>query len=195
MGREYAKGCPPDPEPRKRRAGKQRCVLIGYRCSGKTTVGQVLAARLGWGFADTDAEVERQAGKSVAQIVAEEGWPGFRAREREAVARLTKEKCLVIAVGGGAVMDETNRARLKRGAVVVYLKCDPRTLVGRMAADPQTASRRPSLSGTDALSETEAVLLEREPVYEAAADCRIEAGGRGIGEIAAEIGRLLEGGH
>jgi shikimate kinase len=178
---------PQSPKPK-----AERVVLIGYRASGKTSVGQVLAARLGWRFADTDAEVEGQAGRSIAEIVAAEGWPGFRAREREAVGRLCAEKQLVIAAGGGAVLDPANRDEFKRGAVVVYVKSDAATLASRLAADPLTASQRPGLTGADALGEVEQVLGEREPIYEAAADWRIEAAGRGIGEIAAEIGRLIE---
>jgi shikimate kinase len=180
------------PKPKARRKGRSRVVLIGYRCSGKTTVGQVLATRLGWGFADSDAEIEREAGRTVAEIVAAEGWPGFREREREAVKRLVKQRRVVISAGGGTVLDETNRARLKRGATVIYLACDAETLAKRLDADEVTASQRPSLTGQDTLSEVSRVLAEREPVYRAACDWKIETAGRGIGEIAAEIGRLLD---
>jgi 3-phosphoshikimate 1-carboxyvinyltransferase len=170
-----------------------RVVLIGYRCSGKTSIGRVLATRLGWSFVDTDAEVEREAGRSVAAIVEAEGWSGFRERERQAVKRLASADKVVIAVGGGAVLDPENRAELKRRARVVYLRCEPAAVAGRMAADTHTASQRPSLTGSDALAEIEQVMEEREPVYTEMADWRIEAGGRGIGELAAEIGRLIEG--
>ncbi len=173
--------------------GPSRVVLIGYRCSGKTSVGQVLAARLGWRFVDSDAEVERAAGRTIAEIVDAEGWPGFRDRERAAVKALAARRRVVIAAGGGAVCDEANRARFrKRDTFVVYLVCDPQTIAARLAADRQTATQRPSLSGKGVLQEVTEVLAEREPVYQAAADCRIEAAGRGIGEIAAEIGRLIE---
>lgn len=169
----------------------QRVVLIGYRACGKTTVGHVLATRLGWRFIDTDAEIEREAGRTVAELVAAEGWTGFRARERAVVERVSRAPQAVIACGGGAVLDEANRSALKRDALVVYLKCDPATLARRLAADPATASQRPGLTGADAAAEVEQVLREREPVYEAAADCRLGTAGRGIGELAAEIGRLL----
>jgi len=193
--RGKAKGCArkkPQGRPRPKGGRPERVVLIGYRCSGKTSVGQVLATRLGWRFADTDAEVEREAGRTIADIVAAEGWISFRAREREAVRRLSGERRIVIAAGGGAVVDEANRAELKRGATVIYLVCDPATIAARMNADPHTASQRPALGDRDALEEIGRVLAEREPVYQAACDWRLETAGRGIGEIVAEIGRLLE---
>jgi shikimate kinase len=171
---------------------RDKVVLIGYRCSGKSVIGQVLAARLGWRFIDTDAEIERQAGRSIAEIVAAEGWPGFRERERAAVKGLAEEQDVVVAAGGGAVLDAANRAEFARSATVVYLKCDPETIAARMKADSQTASQRPALGGGDALAEISRLLAEREPIYEAAADCRIETAGRGVGEIAAEIGRLID---
>ena len=83
-------------------------VLIGYRGSGKTSVGRLLADRLGWAFVDTDDLIESQAGTSIADIFATEGEAGFRAREREAIAKATQDARRVIAVGGGAVTDRRN---------------------------------------------------------------------------------------
>ncbi|MFH0810636.1 MAG: shikimate kinase [Pseudomonadota bacterium] len=183
-------GARPGNEPAER---SRQVVLIGYRCSGKTSVGRILAARLGWSFADTDAEVEREAGRGIAQIVAGEGWPGFRERERRAVASLAGRGEIVIAAGGGAALDAQNRREWSQsGAIVVYLVLDAETAAARLAADPQSALLRPSLSGCNAACEVQQVLAEREPVYHDAASWRIEVKGRGVAEIAAELGRLLQ---
>src|SRR5258708_15535159 len=92
-------------------------VLTGFMCTGKSEVGRRLAARLGRVFVDTDQLVEREAGKSVAAIFADDGEPAFRARERDAVATAAARRDAVIAVGGGAVLDATNVARLRRAGV------------------------------------------------------------------------------
>jgi shikimate kinase len=149
-------------------------ILIGYRCSGKTEVGKILARRLGMEFCDTDAYVERSAGKAVERVVAEEGWDHFRLEERRAVAVLAKGDRQVIATGGGVVLNEENTRKLKENGWIVWLKATPETLEGRMEADERAERLRPSLTGTDPREEIRAVLEERAPLYEKASDFAID---------------------
>ncbi|MBX3173560.1 MAG: hypothetical protein KF709_04065 [Gemmatimonadaceae bacterium] len=93
-----------------------RLVLVGLPGAGKSTVGPLVAAALGWTFVDLDAEIEREAGKSVPEIFAAEGEAGFRRREREATARLANRRQVVVAPGGGWMLDPANRGALGSGA-------------------------------------------------------------------------------
>ena len=143
-------------------------VLIGYRCTGKTTIGRLLAEKLCWPLVDTDTLIQERAGRSIREVVAEGGWPEFRRLEREAVAEIAKGDRQVISVGGGAVLDESNREALRRAGCVVLLRASAEAIWQRMKADPKTAVERPNLTDAGGLAEVEAVLAERRPVYEAA---------------------------
>ena len=161
------------------RAGAVRCramliILIGYRGSGKSSVGRVLARRLGLAFVDVDdATRARFGGRSIAEIWEREG----EAAWREAEARVTRELCAmddrVIALGGGTPMQPGAREAIQGAghAVRVYLRCDPDELTRRIAADVRGSSERPALTaGGDAATEVRRVLQERDPVYRAVAD-------------------------
>src|SRR5437879_3867198 len=100
-------------------------ILIGFRGTGKTTVGQLIAARLGWSFADVDARIETGAGKSIAEIFATEGETSFRDREAAALTELCARSACVVATGGGAVLREANRAVLKANGFVAWLTASP----------------------------------------------------------------------
>lgn len=134
--------------------------------SGKTTVGQALAARLGRPFVDTDAEVERAAGATVAEVFAREGEPAFRARERAAVEAAAGSGA-VVALGGGAVAQPGAAARLATTGTIVYLRARPETLLQRVGEGDE----RPLLRGLDAAGRLErlrALLSERAVHYEQA---------------------------
>lgn len=139
-------------------------VLVGLSCTGKSTVGRLLAERLGWPFVDTDAELERRAGKSVARIFAEDGEAAFRQLEREVVATVCAGRQQVIATGGGAVVDPQNRALLREGNWVVWLDAPPETILARLR---RAAGRepRPLLAGDDPLGKLRAMRAERETYY------------------------------
>jgi shikimate kinase len=145
-------------------------LLTGYRCTGKTTTGRLLAARLGWDFADVDDLIESTAGKSIADIFAAEGEAGFRDRESAALAELCRRSDCVIATGGGAVLREANREALRDAGLVVWLTAAPETLWQRLQADPSTAARRPNLTASGGLDEVRNLLAAREPLYREAAD-------------------------
>ena len=143
-------------------------VLIGYRCTGKTTIGRLLAARLGWPLVDTDMLIQDRAGKSIKEIVAAGGWPEFRRLEREVIADVSARDRQVISAGGGAILDEANREALRAGGRVVLLAATPETLWRRMKADPKTLAERPNLTDSGGLAEVRKVLAEREAAYRAA---------------------------
>ncbi len=170
-----------------------RVILIGYRGSGKTVVGGALAARLGLDFVDADVEIESRAGQTIAAIFAEEGETGFRERERTVMAELCCRDGLVIAAGGGAVLDSDTRADWARpGSRVVWLTASAEELERRIATDATTAARRPSLTGDSVLEEISAVLAERETVYRGCATLTIDTGQRTIHDVVEQIATALE---
>ena len=148
--------------------------LIGYRGTGKSTVGRLVADRLGWAFADADAELEADAGRTIAAIFAAEGEGAFRDREEATLARLSAPRDhVVVATGGGVVLRPANRDRLRAG-FVAWLAADPETLIARLAADPHTPGRRPALTATGGADEVRALIAAREPLYREVADVRVE---------------------
>jgi shikimate kinase len=162
-------------------------VLIGYRATGKTTLARLLAQRLGWEWIDADVELERRAGKTIAQIFADSGEPTFRDLESEVIRDLCRQKHLVLAAGGGSPMRPENRQAMRESAKVVWLKAAPATILFRMTGDATTASRRPSLTGKDPLEEIVHLLARREPVYRESADLEIDTEGRTPEQLADEI--------
>lgn len=144
-------------------------ILIGYRGSGKTTVGELLARRLGWHFIDLDDMIVRKAGKNISEIFAAEGEAGFRKREREACEQLRKSKHQVIAFGGGTLVDNESRTLAKRIGKLIWLRAPAAVLWRRIKADSNSEKNRPGLTPIGGLDEVEAVLQQREQIYENAA--------------------------
>ena len=143
-------------------------VLIGYRGSGKTTVGRLLAEDLDLGFVDTDELITHLAGKSIAELFAEEGEPAFRVREADAIKLAISKPDRVISVGGGAVESRENCTRLRGYGTVVWLEAPADVLWTRIQADPATGQQRPNLTG-GGLEEVQTVLARRAPLYAQAA--------------------------
>jgi len=165
----------------------QSVYLIGYRATGKTTVARELARRLDYDWIDADDEIERQAGKSIAQIFADDGEPAFRALESDVVAELCRIAGTVVSFGGGAVMSEVNRTEIRLAGTVVWLMASVETIAERMAADGTTPARRPNLTPTGGLSEIETILATREPIYRACATFEVDTEGKTVAEIVDEI--------
>lgn len=163
--------------------------LIGYRGSGKSTVAAPLAARLGWTAIDADAVIEQAAGRTIREIFAAEGEAGFRAREREAISGLLQRDKLVLAAGGGAILNADTRADFKAAGPVVWLRASLPTLVARISGDATTASRRPSLVGGagGVAAEIETLLKVREPLYRETASCIVETDGLTADQIVTQI--------
>jgi shikimate kinase len=151
------------------RSGEQSIYVIGYRGAGKTTVARDLAARLRYDFIDADDEIERRAGKSIAELFAQDGEAVFREIESEVVADLCRLRRTVVGLGGGAVMSEANRTQVRLAGTVIWLSASIETLAERLAADDSTASRRPNLTVSGGLNEIETILALREPIYRACA--------------------------
>lgn len=167
--------------------------LIGLRGSGKSTVGRVLADRLGRRFVDADEEIERRAGCTIREMFESVGEEAFRELERRTMADLLADDDLVIAAGGGAVLSPETRDRLRRSSgPVVYLCVLPETAVRRIGNDTTTASRRPSLTTLSPLAEMESILRQREPLYRECASLVMDADGREIEELAVAIVESLE---
>ena len=139
--------------------------LIGYRATGKTTVAKLLAEALNCPWIDSDREIERQAGKTIAQIFAEDGEPAFRDFEERIIAELCLKPELILATGGGAVMRENTRKVLRASGPVLWLTASPETILRRMTADETTKTSRPSLTNLPALDEIRHLLELREPMY------------------------------
>lgn len=152
---------------------ERNIVLVGLRGSGKTTVGRALAERLGCAFVDTDDLVEAQAGATIAEIVAAQGWEAFRAAEEAAVAEACALPGKVVATGGGAVLSAASRALWARQAVVFYLAADIPLLLERLGSGPDP--RRPALTDLPLEEELVACLREREPLYMAVMDHLLQA--------------------
>ncbi len=143
-----------------------RIVLIGFRATGKTTVGHLLSEALGLPFVDLDTYLEGLFGQSIAQIVEEKGWDYFRTQEKAALKEMASRRPLVLACGGGAVLHQDEMERLAQDSLVIWLKASKEVLAKRLAQDTKTAAQRPALKGKDPLCEIEAVLAEREPLYQ-----------------------------
>lgn len=150
--------------------------LIGYRGTGKTTVGQLLAKRIGWNFVDADVHLEAKCGKTIKEIFDSEGELSFRDSESATLREVSSRERCVIATGGGIVLREENRNLLGTSGFVVWLMADAKTLAERIQADSTTAARRPNLT-VGGLAEVEDLLRIREPLYHECADLEIDAAG------------------
>ena len=148
-------------------------VLIGYRCAGKTTVGSQLAAYLRRQFVDTDTLLEERHGV-IRDIVETHGWDYFRILEKGIIKEVSTQDNLVIAPGGGFVLDADNVMALKKNGFIIWLKADSQSVYQRMLRDPRTALQRPSLTGKGAVAELEEVMTSRAPLYEKAAEIHVE---------------------
>jgi shikimate kinase len=165
----------PDP------SGRRGLALVGARGTGKTSVGRIVADRLGLPFADADEELQRRAGRPIAAIFAAQGEPAFRDLEEEVLAALATRAGLVLATGGGAVLRAANRRALRRFGLVVWLTAGPDVLAGRLRRD---VGGRPALTAAGTLAEVAAVLEARTPLYREVADATVETAGRTPAEVA-----------
>ena len=162
-------------------------VLIGYRCSGKTSVGNIVAKRLARSFLDTDAMIEDRADLTIEEIISRNGWERFRDIERKVIREVSGREGLVIATGGGVVTDEENVLNLKKTGFIVWLKGDVGVLKTRMEKDDETGKKRPSLTGADPMEEIRKVLDVRNPLYRKAGDLAIDTTALSIQQVAEMI--------
>ena len=164
-------------------------VLIGYRGTGKSTVGKIVAARLGRQMVSTDKEIVRRAGSPIPEIVAAHGWEYFRDLESAVCQDLAGRDNLVIDTGGGAILRQQNVDVFKQSGLLIWLTASVETIAARIGSDTQ----RPSLTGTKShVEEIWDVLSERMPKYQAAADMTLATDGRSIEELATAILQHLQ---
>jgi len=161
-------------------------ILIGFMGTGKTEVGRLLAESLNRRLADTDQIVTEREGLSVRNIFAGRGEAYFRRREAEVVAELSAQKGLVVATGGGVVLDRENVRLLKENGFLVWLDADVAVLQNRLAGD----TTRPLLSGGKDMVE---LYRMREQIYRDAADVRVDTTGKAPLTVASEILEIIRG--
>ena len=151
-------------------------VLIGYRGSGKSTVGKRLANKLWIDFIDTDKLITDAAGMTIRTIFEKEGEAGFRKREVEAVAQAAARDNVIIAVGGGAILDPQNVAALKKNGKIIWLEAKAEVLHERIQNDSENADSRPQLVAgvSGGMEEIRQLLEVRTPADRAAADVTLE---------------------
>ena len=161
-----------------------RVVLTGFMGTGKSAVGHRVADRLARCFVDPDAVIERNAGCSVREIFARDGEARFRDLERAAVAEAVTQPDAVVATGGGALLDERNRAALSRDGLLVCLVAAPSAIARRVRA---TAADRPLLRGAGNLTaRIRDLMAEREPVY-SSVPLRIDTTGLSVEQVADRV--------
>lgn len=157
--------------------------LTGYRCTGKTTIGRMLAKKMGWAFVDADEQLVSDAGMTVADIVAQFGWDDFRNRESAVLKKISASNSQVVATGGGVILRESNRSLMKETGTVIWLTASVKTIAERMVNDEMTQGQRPGLTDKGALQEIEETLIQRTPIYREAMDFSVETDGKSLDDI------------
>ena len=162
--------------------------LVGLMGAGKSTVGRLLARRLKRSFYDSDHEIERRCGVGIPVIFDIEGERGFRAREAQVIAELAALDGIVLATGGGVVLDAENRRRLAARGTVVYLHARPADLYERVRHD----RNRPLLANADPLIKLEELYAQRDPLYREVADLVVNTGRQSAQALARDLLARLE---
>lgn len=167
---------------------KSNLFLVGLMGSGKTTIGRALARRLGLNFVDADHEIEARTGASIPLIFEIEGEASFRQREADVIRDLTAQQGIVLATGGGAVLNPQSRRYLRERGTVIYLRASVASLLQRTSHD----RNRPLLQTADPKATLEALARERGPLYESLAHITIETGRPNVQAIVHNILSQLE---
>jgi shikimate kinase len=161
--------------------------LVGLMGAGKTSVGKLLARRLGKTFIDADHEIERITGVRIPLIFEIEGESGFRARESKILAELLTRSHIVLATGGGAVLLEQNRRLLSECGTVVYLRATPQDLWHRTRHD----RNRPLLHTANPLAKLNDLFVERDPLYREVAHLIVDTGNQSLSSLAHRLEQKL----
>lgn len=168
--------------------GCRNIFLIGPMGAGKTTIGRQLAKLLGYRFEDSDRVIERRTGVQIPVIFEIEGEAGFRLREKQVIDDLTAEQGIVLATGGGAILDAGNRALLVQRGFVVYLSADVALLVERTSRD----NKRPLLQTANPEQRIREILLQRDPLYREVADLTVDTSSRPVRKVVQDIAQQIE---
>jgi shikimate kinase len=162
-------------------------ILLGYRCTGKTSVGRTVAEKLKVPFYDTDQMITDHLGKTIKAWVEEKGWASFREEEKKVIQGLFAQEPGVISLGGGAVLDPENRETIQQMGRIIWLKANIQTIMDRMKSDPQNQDKRPALSDKGWETEIEDLLIQRSPVYRQLANFYIDTEGKTVEEVTVEV--------
>jgi shikimate kinase len=168
-------------------ATRMKVFLVGPMGSGKSAVGRQLARRLGLQFIDSDDEIVARTGVDVAYIFEKEGEAGFRAREADVIDELTRREGVLLATGGGAVLDPATRARLRERGRVVYL----RTSVEQQLTRTRRSETRPLLNTPDPRGTLATLMARRAPLYAEVAEFTVDTDGRKVRTVVDQICRAL----
>ena len=174
---------------------KEKIILTGYRATGKSSIGKILADMLGFGFIDTDETIEKRQGETITEMVGRGGWDLFRRKEENLLLELVRSRNKVIASGGGSVMHERAWSKLRQDALVVWLTADIKTICRRLAADDDTEDQRPPLTEMGTMDEIAMVLSQRQPLYEKSSDLTIDTNDKTPEEVAEIIVAELKKGN
>lgn len=161
----------------------QNLFLVGPMGAGKSAVGRQLARLLHLEFVDSDEEIEARTGVDIPFIFEKEGEAGFRTREAKVIEDLSQKDGIVLATGGGVVMDPQNRNHLGARGFVIYLH----TSVDQQLSRTRKGRDRPLLANDDPRAVLEALMATREPLYREIADLTVETDGRKVRAVANEI--------
>ncbi|MFZ3086587.1 MAG: shikimate kinase [Methylotenera sp.] len=161
--------------------------FIGLMGAGKTTIGRLLAKQMGREFYDSDVEIERKTGVKIPLIFELEGEEGFRKRETSVIEELSQLSNVVVATGGGAVLQPENRAFLKNNGKIIYLRAKVNDLYQRTRNDKS----RPLLQGGNIKQKLEHLYVARDPIYTDLADYIVDTGAQSASDITNHIEQLL----
>jgi len=167
-------------------------VLIGFRGTGKSTVGKLLANRLKRDFIDTDEYIESTTGKTIKDIFEEEGEESFRKTEAETIAKLSRMDNKIISAGGGVVLRDENVKSLKSNGFLILLEATPEIIHDRIRQDEKTTQQRPSLTNRNSFDEIKHLIDKRQPFYENAANYTINTSYVSCEDIVEEIITTIE---
>ena len=157
--------------------------LIGYRCTGKTTVGRSLAQELCRSFVDTDSLLVTQQRMSITEIVDAHGWEGFRGMEHVILKEVSTSDEQVVATGGGIVLNDENVMLMKKSGKIIWLRARLETVKARLLQDKRTQDFRPALTLNDNISEIEETMHSRGPLYQKAMDLFVDTDDNDIREV------------
>ena len=163
-------------------------ILVGPMGAGKTTIGKQLAQQLGRNFYDSDREIEKHTGANIPLIFELEGEEGFRKREKSILIKLAEKQEIVLATGGGVVLDPDNRAQLSKNGYVIYLSAPLTQLFNRTSKD----RNRPLLQTENPRKKLEEIIAARDPLYREVADIIIETDDKPVRNVVKNLLVLLK---
>ncbi len=171
----------------------KRIILTGFRATGKSLVGRILAKNMSLDFLDTDNLFVKQTGVTLAEFIEKYGWDEFRILEEKILFFLSKMSGVVIATGGGAILHGHAWAALRGNGegVSIWLRAEIATIINRLAEDKGSTRQRPSLTGECCLTETKTLVEQRQPLYDAGSDMSFDTDRLSPSELADKIERKI----